>query len=286
MLLIGLAAILTLFTALWGVSLVLKNSSIVDIWWGPGILTIGVAYYLTSNGDPTRGRLVLGLVALWAVRLAVHIWRRNAGEEDHRYAEMREERDETWWWYSYPKVFLLQAVVAWFVSAPLYFAIVAIGPPALTFLDWLGVIVFAIGFLFEAIADEHLRRFRNQPRAYERVLDTGLWRYSRHPNYFGEAMLWWGLGLIALATDGVPGLIGPIVITLLLIFVSGVPLLEEAMLQSRPGYKAYVAKTPMFVPFLTQQKGEKWLLEASALVRRFVKQPPPAKVQRPRRRNY
>ncbi len=286
MLLIGLATILALFTALWLVSLVLKNSSIVDIWWGPGILAIGVAYYLTSNGDPVRARLTLALVAIWALRLALHIWSRNAGAEDHRYAEMREERDDTWWWYSYIKVFLPQAAIAWLVAAPLYFAIVSRGPPALTFFDWLGVSVFTIGFLFEAIGDEQLRRFRNQPRAYQRVLNTGLWRYSRHPNYFGEALLWWGLGLIAVATGGVVGLIGPLVITLLLIFVSGVPLLEEAMRESKPDYAAYVANTPMFVPMLTQQKGERWLAEATAVVHRFVKARNSAKAPPPKRRKY
>lgn len=285
MLLIGLAAIVVLFTALWLVSLYLRNTSIVDIWWGPGILTIGLAYYLTANGHQTRGRLVLALVAIWAVRLALHIAARSNGE-DFRYADWREEREDSWWWYSYIKVFLLQAVIAWVVAMPLYFAIVSRDTGGLNVVDYLGVTVFTIGFLFEAIADEQLRRFRNQPKAHQRVLDTGLWKYSRHPNYFGEAMLWWGLGLIGAATGGVVGLIGPLVITALLIFVSGVPLLEES-LQSKPGYAAYAAKTPMFVPGVTQQKGEKWLNDANAAVRKFINARRPAPEQKkPQRRRY
>lgn len=246
----GLAAVVVLFTILWIASLIVRNSSIVDMWWGPGILVIGLTYFLTTSGAQPRAWLAIALVAIWALRLAVHIGARNIGHgEDFRYAKWRRERGASWWWFSYFKVFLLQAVIAWIVSVPLYFAIASSSPTALTPLDYAGAVMFAIGFLFEAAGDEQLRRFKGNPFNRGRVLDTGLWRYTRHPNYFGEALLWWGLGLLAAATPrGYQGLIGPAIMTFLLVRVSGVSLLESTLRATKPDYARYVETTSAFVP--------------------------------------
>ena len=245
----GLAAVVALFTILWIVSLIVRNSSIVDMWWGPGILLIGLTYFFTTDGAQSRGRLVVALLALWAVRLAWHIGARNIGHgEDFRYAKWRRERGASWWWFSYFKVFLLQSVIAWIISMPLYYAIAPATPERLSPFDFAGAILFAAGFLFEAIGDEQLRRFKADPANKGRVLNSGLWRYTRHPNYFGEAVMWWGFGLFALSTGGYLGLPGPAIMTWLLIRVSGVSLLEQTLRQTKPEYLEYIATTSSFFP--------------------------------------
>ncbi len=246
---LGLAAVVALFTILWVASLIVRNSSIVDMWWGPGILVIGLTYFLTTTGAPTRGRVVVALLALWAIRLAWHIGARNIGHgEDFRYAKWRRERGASWWWFSYFKVFLLQSVIAWIISMPLYYAIEPSSPGGFTTVDVAAVILFAIGFLFEAIGDEQLRRFKAHPANKGRVMNTGLWRYTRHPNYFGEAVLWWGFGLFAVATGHWVGLIGPAIMTWLLIRVSGVSLLEQTLRETKPEYLGYIRSTSSFFP--------------------------------------
>ena len=248
MLLIGLAVIVVLFTVLWFVSMRLEDASIVDIAWGPGILILGLVYYVTSHGAPVRARLTLALVAIWAIRLAVHLGTRNQSQgEDFRYEMLRTRYGASWWWFSYFRVFLLQAVLAWIVSVPVYFAIVSIAPPTLTIIDYLGVLLFAAGFAFEAVGDEQLRRFRAEARNVKLVLETGLWRYTRHPNYFGEALLWWGFGLLGAATGGVVGLLSPALLTYFLMNISGM-LLERSLLRNRRAYENYVATTSPFIP--------------------------------------
>ncbi len=247
LLLLGLAAIVILFTVLWVVSLRLENSSIADVAWGPGILVIGLTYYFTSDGAPPRAHLTLALLAIWATRLATHLFiRMRLRGEDFRYVKWREEYNH-WWLVSYFKVFLLQAVAGWIISLPIYFAIVSAAPPSLTMLDYLGVLLFVCGLVFESVGDEHLRRFRADRANRGKVLDTGLWRYTRHPNYFGEALLWWGFGVIGVATGGLPGLLGPAIMTYLLVYVSGVALLESTLIE-KAGYSRYVGRTPAFLP--------------------------------------
>ena len=253
MLLLGLAAIVILFTILWVVSLRLENASIADVAWGPGILVIGLTYYFTSDGVPVRARLTLALLAIWAIRLGIHLFiRLRLVGEDHRYVKWRDQYDH-WWLVSYFKVFLLQSVIAWLVSLPIYFAIVSVGSPSLTILDYIGVLLFVAGLVFESIGDEQLRRFRANRANRGKVLDTGLWRYTRHPNYFGEAVLWWGFGVIGVATGGVPGLLGPAILTYLLIYVSGVAMLESTLIE-KPGYVQYVGRTPAFLPLTPRMR--------------------------------
>ena len=247
MLLAGLAAIFILFTILWVVSVRLENSSLVDVAWGPGILVVGLTYYFTSDGGTVRAHLTLALLAMWAIRLATHLGIRTRLQgEDFRYVKWRDEYSH-WWFVSYFKVFLLQSVIGWIVSWPIYFAIVSLAPASLTMVDYLGALLVVSGLVVESVADEQLRRFRADRVNRGKVLDTGLWRYTRHPNYFGEALLWWGFGLIGVATGGVPGLIGPAILTFLLIYVSGVALLESTLIE-KPGYVQYVGRTPVFLP--------------------------------------
>ena len=254
--LIGLAAVIALGILLWLVSLAVRDSSIVDIAWGPLILLIGLSYYLTTDAPGSRARLIVALVALWAVRLAAHIGARNLGHgEDFRYAAWRAQHPDTWWIRSYFKVFLLQGVIAWIVATPLFYAITSNAPANLTMWDGAGVAVFAFGFLFEAIGDEQLRRFKADPTNKGRVMNTGLWRYTRHPNYFGEAVLWWGIGLIGVATGGWLGLAGPAIITFLLLRVSGVAMLEKTLKETKPGYAEYIANTSSFLPLPPRQSG-------------------------------
>ena len=249
--LIGLAAIVALFTLLWLVSLAIKNASIVDIWWGLGFIVMAGAYALTTDGVAARRVLVLALVSLWGVRLAWYIGSRNIGHgEDFRYAKWRKENGASWWWYSYVKVFLLQAVIGWVVGMPLYYALRAPQPTSLTAFDVVGGAIFVVGFLFEAVGDEQMRRFRANPGNKGRLMNTGLWRYTRHPNYFGEAVLWWGLGVIAAGTPGgMVSLVGPALINFLLVRVSGVAMLEATLATTKPGYADYIATTSPFVPW-------------------------------------
>jgi len=255
------------------VSLRLENSSTVDAAWGPGILVIGLTYYFTSDGVPLRAHLTLALLAIWAIRLGVHLGIRTRLQgEDFRYVKWRDQY-EHWWLVSYFKVFLLQAVIAWIVSLPIYFAIVSVEPTALTMLDYLGVLLVVCGLVFEALADEQLRRFRADRANRGKVLDTGLWSYTRHPNYFGEALVWWGFGVIAVATGGVPGLLGPLVLTYLLIYVSGVALLESTLIEKR-GYIQYAGKTPAFLPLPPQVRAQ-----LMTKLKSLKKPPPPPRAK-------
>ena len=247
----GLVVAAVAFSILWLVSLALENASIVDIFWGPGFILVGAYYAVTVSGAPTqRGLLVLGLVTVWGLRLALHIGIRNAGAgEDFRYRKWREEAGTNFWWISLFKVFLLQAVVLWIVSSPLLPAQLG-GGESLTMLDALGIALWIFGFLFETVADWQLQRFKKNPDTSGQVMRSGLWSVTRHPNYFGEAVLWWGLALLAVPGGGWLSLIGPLMITFLLLKVSGVAMLDTAMVERRPGYAEYIATTPAFVPSL------------------------------------
>jgi steroid 5-alpha reductase family enzyme len=247
--------ILGLMILLWLVSLVLKNASIVDIFWGTGFVISGWVYYaLAPDGFPTRKLLLMVLVTIWGLRLSLHILFRNWGKpEDFRYQVWRKEGGAAWWWRSFFKVFLLQGVLMWIISAPLLAAQFRSMPDRLTVLDFLGVAVWVIGFFFEAAGDLQLARFKADPANKGKVMDRGVWRYTRHPNYFGDSAQWWGYYLIAAAAGGWWAVFGPIIMTLFLLRVSGVTLLEKTM-SSRPGYKEYIESTSAFFPWFPKKK--------------------------------
>lgn len=245
--------ILCLMTLLWLLSLALKDASIVDIFWGIGFIV--VAWFAFSNGQGylPRKQWMTALVTLWGLRLALHIGIRNGGKpEDFRYAKWREENGARWWWISFFKVFLLQGVLMWIISTPIIAAQSSGFPAILTPLDLLGALVGLIGLLFELVADLQLTYFRRAELNKGKILTTGLWKYSRHPNYFGEAVVWWGIYIIALAAGAWWTIFSPILMTWLLLRVSGVAMLERTM-KAKPGYEEYTRKTSAFVPRFPKQ---------------------------------
>jgi steroid 5-alpha reductase family enzyme len=251
----GLVA-LGLMAALWLLSLALRNASIVDIFWGTGfVITNWVGFALTPEGFLARKVLISLLVTVWGLRLSLHILRRNWGKgEDFRYQAWREQAGDKWWWQSFFKVFLLQGALMWIISAPLLAAQVSPAPASLTFLDLLAVVVWVEGFIFEAGGDLQLARFKANPENKGKLLNSGLWRYTRHPNYFGDAAQWWGFYLVALAAGGWWSIFSPLIMTYLLRNVSGVKLLEKSLVDTKPGYREYVETTNAFFPWSPRKK--------------------------------
>ncbi len=246
------ATALAAFTAmalLWLVSLWRRDASIVDIWWGPGFALIAaVAFALGSGGDPARRALSLALVSLWGLRLGAHLlWRNWGAGEDYRYQAMRRRHGERFGLVSLGTVFGLQGFLAWIVSLPVQVVHVSAGG-ALGALDALGAALTALGLGFEAVGDWQLARFKADPGNRGEVMDRGLWRYTRHPNYFGEFCVWWGFFLIALAAGAWWSVVGPLLISVLLLKVSGVTLLEQNIGERRPAYRDYIARTNAFFP--------------------------------------
>jgi len=245
------AGVAVLMLALWVVSLRIRDVSIVDPAWGPAFVVVALVAALGGDGDPRRRGLLLALTAVWGLRLGVHLLRRKLGElgeEDKRYAEMRAKRGEgRFALYSLAVVFGFQALLVLIVSLPLQVA--AERPAGLDVLVLPGVALWAVGLFFEAVGDHQLDRFKADPASKGQVMDRGLWRYTRHPNYFGDFCVWWGLFLVALPAGGLWWTaVGPLAMSLLLIQVSGKGLLEKSIGSRRPGYAAYVERTSGFVP--------------------------------------
>jgi steroid 5-alpha reductase family enzyme len=254
---IGFGAILVFMTAMWIVSLLLKNSSIVDIFWGPGFVLTGWVYFaLTPDGFGTRKLLIVLLTTIWGLRLGIHIGRRNVGKgEDYRYQAWRKSAGDKWWWQSFFKVFLLQGVMLWLIAWPLLIAQVHATPGAVTILDVLGILVWGMGFFFEAVGDWQLTRFKADPANKGKVMRYGLWKYTRHPNYFGDAAVWWGHFLMAVSVPwGILTIFSPLMMTLLLMRVSGVALLEQSLTKTKPQYKDYIESTSSFFPWFPREK--------------------------------
>lgn len=250
----GLAVILAFMAVLWLVSLKLKNSSIVDIFWGAGFVLAAWLYFtLTPEGFLARKLLIAIIVTIWGLRLTTHIFLRNKGKpEDFRYQKWRRENGSKWWWKSFFQVFLLQGLLLWIVSMPLLAAQYFGKVNHLTVLDFVGAGVWLVGFFFESVGDYQLTRFIKNPANRGKVLSTGVWHYTRHPNYFGDATQWWGFYLVALAAGGWWTIISPIVMTYLLTRVSGVALLEKS-LDAKPGYREYVESTSAFIPWFPKK---------------------------------
>ena len=246
---IGLASVLCLMVGAWLVSLKIQDVSIVDRLWGMNFVVLAGIYFFMAAEPNIRQCLVLMLVVLWGSRLSWHIHFRNSGHgEDYRYQAMRSKQGHRFWWYSLFSVFFLQGLLAWLIGAPLFWIFAARGA-SLAPTDFLGLLVWGFGFYFEVAGDRQLKRFKEIPLNRAKVLDQGLWSLTRHPNYFGDALQWWGLFGFALALSwGWVTFFGPLLMTLFLRYVSGVTLLEKTLKNSKPTYAAYCAKTPAFVP--------------------------------------
>lgn len=236
------------FVTLWGVSLARRDASIVDPAWSLAFVLVTALSVPWPDASP-RALLVLVLVAAWGFRLAGHLLVRNlAHGEDRRYAAMRARWGARFPWVSLFTVFLLQAGLAWGVAWPLR-AVAQAPASAWGPLDVLGLAVFTVGLAFEALGDAQLRRFLADPGNRGRVCDVGLWRYTRHPNYFGDALVHLGFGVFAVAVGAPWTLLGTAVMWFLLLRVSGVALLEKDIAERRPGYREYVARTSAFFPW-------------------------------------
>ena len=233
----------------WVISLVISNASIVDIVWGFGFAVTSIVLAVSIEGDSTRQVLTAVMVSAWGFRLAAYLAKRNLGHgEDWRYKAMRKKKGPRFGLISLVTVFGLQGVLMWVVSLPVMFsnadASPSVGPIAV-----MGFIVWLVGFGFEAIGDWQLARFKANPANAGKVMDQGLWSLTRHPNYFGNALLWWGIGIAAAETgSGIIGLIGPAVMTFFLLRVSGVPMLERSLSRRREGWDDYARRTSSFIP--------------------------------------
>lgn len=235
---------------MWLLSLALRDASIVDIFWGLGFAGIATLGGILGAGTSER-RVLLGvLTVLWGVRLGAYLFRRNVGHgEDARYQAMRRHHGERFAWVSLRSVFGLQGLAMLIVSLPVIVGQSVPTTAPLGLIEWLGCAVWACGLGFESIGDAQLARFKADPSNEGAVMDRGLWAWTRHPNYFGDFLVWWGLFLIVLPVPGgVLTAIGPAAMSFLLMRVSGVPLLERRMKRSRPGYAEYAARTPAFFP--------------------------------------
>lgn len=243
----GLAVALGLTTLAWIVSLYRHDVSIVDSLWSLLFLALCTTYYLSYEFSTQRGLIVLTLVAAWAIRLSAYITWRNWGEpEDARYQAMRRRHSPHFALKSLGIVFTLQGVLAWVISLPLLAA--TTGSLPLNMFDLLGIALVVFGVLFEGIADAQLAAFKANPGNRGQVMDRGLWRYTRHPNYFGECCVWWGFYLFAVATGGWWSVLSPLLMTFLLLRVSGVTLLEKDIVERRPAYREYMQRTNAFFP--------------------------------------
>lgn len=231
----------------WLVSLARDNVTHVDSMWSIFIGMSAYSYALFFFELTPRTSLVLWLVTIWALRLCAYLtWRNWSPHEDHRYAEIRKNNEPHFWLKSLYIVFGLQAVLAWTISMPLFGAIES--KSTLNYWDFVGALIVIVGFLWESIADWQLAVFKANAANKEKVLDSGLWRYSRHPNYFGECCVWWGFYLIAYAGGAWWSIASPILMTLLLLKVSGVALLEKDIGERRPEYAEYIKRTNAFFP--------------------------------------
>lgn len=244
---LGLVSTLTLATLTWIASVLKRDVSIVDGVWALMLLAAASAYATGAELYTGRTTLIQTLVVLWAVRLSGHIIHRNWGEpEDRRYRDIRQKYEPSFALKSLGLIFWFQAGLAWIISMPLW--------PALTVpvdggaFDVLAVTVWTVGMIFEGVGDWQLSRFKADPANRGKVMDRGLWRYTRHPNYFGECLIWWGFYLFALQTGGWWTVAGPLLLNYLLLKFSGVPLVEHTIVERRPAYREYVARTNAFIP--------------------------------------
>lgn len=242
----GLVTLIAM-TTLWLLSLAIKDASIIDIFWGIGFIILAWAYFIFTENISARHWLILILVTIWGLRLSLYLARRNIGKgEDYRYQKWRKEEGQRWWWLSFIRVFLLQGIIMWIISMPLLGAQMIASN--LNSLDLLAVFIWLFGFVFEAVGDWQLARFRTNPDNQGKVLKSGLWRYTRHPNYFGDAVQWWAFYLVALSAGTWWTIISPIFMTFLLMRVSGITLLEQSLKKRKPEYEDYIDKTSAFFP--------------------------------------
>jgi steroid 5-alpha reductase family enzyme len=247
--------ILGSMSLLWLLSLALKDSSIVDIFWGTGfVITFWTAAFFLPSPLTPRIILLGTRVSVWGLRLSFHIFSRNTGKgEDFRYAAWRAEAGASWWWRSLFKVFLLQGGLMWVIAVPLLATQTGDTGTPLKCLDYTGAALWLVGFIFEAGGDWQLARFKANPANKGKLLTNGLWSLTRHPNYFGDAAQWWGFWLIAASAGAFWTIFSPVLMSFLLMRVSGVAMLEKTLKEFKPGYTDYISRTSAFFPWLPRR---------------------------------
>lgn len=247
--LITLIVLFVYFNIVFVIAQAKKNNGLIDIAWGFGFVVVAVTSYLISADNTIRGLIVTALVLLWGLRLSWHLYKRNWNKpEDYRYVQMRERwGDRSHALMAYVRVFMTQMILLLVISTPIMITNFSTSQ-GLGFLDYLGLGIWIIGYYFEVVGDAQLKAFISKPENKGKLMKYGLWKYTRHPNYFGEATMWWGVFLISVSVPGAAiGIISPVTITLLLLFVSGVPLLEKKY-KSHPEWDEYEKKTSKFFP--------------------------------------
>lgn len=251
----GLIPVLSFFALTWVISVFLKNASIVDIIWGPGFVLIAWFFFLQTGPTTSRETLVLALITLWGIRLAIYLFWRNSGkDEDYRYRDFRNHYGpKRYWWVSFFQVFMLQGLLVWIISAPLLAVMYFSTHNSFNWIDWIALFFWITGFSFEAGGDLQMARFKANPENKGKVLQTGFWKYTRHPNYFGDAMVWWGFALFSIAAGSFLPVLSVVLMTWLLLRVSGVSLLEKTLKHKKPGYIEYVKKTSSFIPWFPKK---------------------------------
>ena len=244
-----------MMTILWIASIIIKNVSIVDLFWGLGFVVASTFYFIKSGESEHRKMIILALAAFWGLRLSDYLAWRNIGKgEDFRYREFRRKYGENrYWWISFFQTFLLQGILMWLISAPLLGAQFFGQDKPLGMLDYIGLGIWVIGLTFEAGGDFQLSVFKANPANKGKVLNAGFWRYTRHPNYFGDAAVWWGFGFFCISAGSYLPALGSILMTLLIIKVSGVALLEKSLKEQKPEYKEYIEKTSAFIPWFPKK---------------------------------
>jgi len=251
------AAVILLFCMafLWLLSIFLKNVSIVDIFWGLGFIIVNAFYFSSLQEIYSRHILVLILVSIWGLRLTIYLAIRNIGKkEDFRYQEFRKHYGiNRYWWVSFFQVFLLQGFLILIISLPLLGALFYTKSNDLIGLDYLALLIWIVGFIFESMGDYQLAKFKNNPNNKGKVLDKGLWKYTRHPNYFGDTLVWWAYAIFSISAGSYWPIIGSLIMTILIIKVSGVSLLEKTLKNKKPGYEDYIRKTNSFFPWFPKK---------------------------------
>jgi steroid 5-alpha reductase family enzyme len=247
---VTLLLILFIYMSGWFVvSLVKKRNDVADVAWGLGFVLLSWSSFLLGGAHGLRGLLACALVSVWGLRLAWHIHARNKGKtEDYRYQQWRNEWGSWFYLRSYLQVYLLQGALLFLIVLPVLVMNQNVGS-ALTLLDGIGIAVWLLGFLFESVGDAQLAKFLKNPANKGKLMQSGLWAYTRHPNYFGEVTQWWGIWLLVLSVpNGWLTVIGPMTITFLILKVSGIPLLEKKMAE-HPEFAEYKRKVSMFFPW-------------------------------------
>ncbi len=247
--------ILILVTLLWIWSVFIKNVSIVDIFWGVGFVVVNTFYVFMSGELNARKIVILTLVCIWGFRLAIYLAIRNIGKgEDFRYQEFRQNYGpKRYWWFSYFQTFLLQGILIMIISLPLLGINYNNSNGNLQILDYLGIIIWIIGFTFETVGDFQLSNFKRDSKNKGKILHTGLWKYTRHPNYFGDSAVWWAYGIFSIAAGSYWQAIGAVIMTLLILKISGVSLLEKTLKETKPQYKEYIQKASSFIPWFPKK---------------------------------